>query len=275
MKLFNKTIVFIMGISMMVHQLAGNASQSEEWCEGKWVSESGKLISNQTAEPNLDLMLSKWRAHEPSCGSTVTYITHLAIIQMLQRDFASAKATLVKVNRKSSYGYLVDSANVQLDIQEKLASNKAFSQEDYLRYEGVYKNIVKKHPNWLNGYALLGGVQTELAKHKEAIANLKKAESSYGYDHYYVYRNLTISYAALNQNRAALDAADKAAALNKNAFADIEFVIAYANVSIEEGYLGDAQNALKVLLAKQPEVENNVEFVKAAENFRKALDKQK
>lgn len=259
---------------MMAYQLTSNASQSEEWCEGKWISESGKLISNQIIQPNLNSMLSKWRTYEPSCGSTVTYVTHLALIQMLQRDFDSAKATLAKVDSKSSYGYLVDSANVQLDIQEKLASNKVFSKTDYLRYENVYTNIVKKHPNWLSGFALLGGAQTELGKHKEAIINLGKAKNAQGYDLYYVYRNLTISYAALNQNKEALVAADKAVELNKNMFSDPEFVIAYANVSIVEGYLGDAQNALKVLLAKHPEVENNVEFVKAAENFRRAFDKK-
>ena len=279
MKVSNKFIVFFVlsvGLLMMTYQLTSKASQTEEWCEAKWVNDSARLISNTVAKPDFDKMYKQWLAYEPECGKTVTYSTHLALIQMFQKNFVGAKATLSKVNNKNSaYGYLVDSAWSQLEIQETLANNKEFTKEDYLKFEGVYSNIVKKYPDWLNGYAFLGGMQTALGKHKEAIVNLEKAKKAEVYDLYYVYRNLTISHAALNHNEAALDAADKAYALNKDIFTDPEFVIIYANASTKLGYLADTRNALKVLLAKHPEIESNAEFVKAVENYKIAVDKQK
>ena len=278
MKISSKFIVFfalILGVLMMTYQLNSNASQTEEWCEAKWVSDSAKLVSNQVANPNYYAMQTQWLKYEPNCGKTVTYITHLALIQMLQKNFDAAKVTLTKVDSNvSDYRYLIDSTKVQLEIQEALASNKELTKTDYSKFESVYLEIVKKYPNWLNGYALLGGMQTELGKHKEAIATLEKAEKAEGYDLYYVYRNLTISHAALHENEAALAAADKAHALNKKTSSDTQLMIAYANASTALGYLADAQDALKLLLAKQPEIENNPEFVKAVENYKRAIDKQ-
>ena len=279
MKASDKFVVFFVlaiGILMMTYQLTSKASQTEEWCEAKWVSDSARLISNTVAKPNFDKMYKQWLSYEPDCGKTVTYSTHLALIQMFQKNFVAAKSTLSKVDSKNSaYGYLVDSAFAQLDIQEALANSKEFTKEDYLKFEGVYSNIVKKYPNWLNGYALLGGMQTELGKYEDALINLEKAKKAQTYDLYYVYRNLTICNAALNHNEAALDAANKAYALNKDIFTDPQFVIVYANASTKLGYLADTRNALKVLLAKHPEIESNPEFVKAVENYKIAFDKQK
>ena len=180
MKISSKFIVIFvsaMGVLMMTYQLISKASQTEEWCEAKWVSDSGRLISNVVAKPDYDGIYKQWLSYEPECGKTVTYSTHLALIQMLQKNFVAAKATLSKVNNKNSaYGYLVDSAWAQLEIQEALANNKEFTKEDYLKFERVYSSILKKYPDWLNGYAFLGGMQTSSGKHKEAIMNLEKAK---------------------------------------------------------------------------------------------------
>lgn len=279
MKISSKFIVIFvsaMGVLMMTYQLISKASQTEEWCEAKWVSDSGRLISNVVAKPDYDGIYKQWLSYEPDCGKTVTYSTRLALIQMLQRNFVAAKATLLKVdNKNSAYGYLVDSAWAQLEIQEALANNKEITIADLLKFEGVYSSIVKKYHNWPNGYSLLGGMQTELGKYEEALINLEKAKKAQTYDLYYVYRNLTICNAALNHNEAALDAADKAVVLRKDLFSDPKFVIFYANASTKLGYLADTQNALKVLLAKHPEIESNAEFVKAVENYKFAVDKQK
>ena len=279
MKISSKFAVFFaltIGVLMMTYQLKSVASQTEEWCEAKWVNDSARLISRTLAKQDFDGMYRQWLSYEPDCGKTVTYSTHLALIQMLQKNFVAAKSTLSKVDSKNStYGYLVDSAWAQLEIQEALANNKEFTKDDYLKFERVYSNIVKKYPNWLNGYGFLGGMQTELGKHEEAIVNLEKAKKAQDYGLYFVYRDLTISHAALNHNEAALDAADKAVVFNKNMFSDPQFVIVYANTSTKLGYLADTRNALKVLLAKHPEIESNPEFVKAVENYKIALDSSK
>ena len=128
MKIYTLAFTLVIGILMMTYQLTSKASQTEEWCEAKWVSDSARLISRTLAKQDFDGMYRQWLSYEPDCGKTVTYSTHLALIQMLQKNFVAAKATLSKADSKNLvYGYLVDSAWVQLEIQEALANNKEFT----------------------------------------------------------------------------------------------------------------------------------------------------
>ena len=72
----------------MTYQLNSNASQTEEWCEAKWVSDSAKLVSNQVANPNYYAMQTQWLKYEPNCGKTVTY-EHLAKVKTNANHYGS------------------------------------------------------------------------------------------------------------------------------------------------------------------------------------------
>jgi tetratricopeptide (TPR) repeat protein len=243
------------------------AVQSEEWCEKQWVSASAMLLSG--TNPNGAAMLKQWHSYEAQCGLTFTYVGRLALIQIFMKDFTAAKATLAKASKASSpFAYSLDAAKIQLEIQERISQPKPITKQELIQFEASYVTLVKKYPNWPTGFALLGGMQTLLGKHIDAIRNLEVAKSSDTYELSGVYRNLTISRAATGEFQLALESADKAFALNTALTSDSAFAYALANADSALGHLDDAETILKVILAKHPEVRSDPEFIHAVEFYR-------
>ncbi len=264
-----RTIFFSLSIILIIMSInfQAEAVQSEEWCEKQWVSASAMLLSG--TNPNGAAMLKQWHSYEAQCGLTFTYVGRLALIQIFMKDFTAAKATLAKASKASSpFAYSLDAAKIQLEIQERISQPKPITKQELIQFEASYVTLVKKYPNWPTGFALLGGMQTLLGKHIDAIRNLEVAKSSDTYELSGVYRNLTISRAATGEFQLALESADKAFALNTALTSDSAFAYALANADSALGHLDDAETILKVILAKHPEVRSDPEFIHAVEFYR-------
>ena len=76
-----------------------------------------------------------------------------------------------------------------------------------------------------------------------------------------VYRNATISLAALRQYTRAYDAAGAAIDENPAATADPEFMYAVIKSEAELGHAEDAKTAAQLLAAKNPIVKSDPEFI--------------
>lgn len=248
--------------------LAKAASQAdEEWCEKQWITDSAAHLSGPTA--NGSAMLKRWLSHGPRCGTTYAYFGRLATIQVLMKDFAAAKATLAKApTAESPFAYSLDAARIQLAVEERLDDSIPITANDLSKFESSYASLVKKYPNWPTGYALLGGVQTLLGKHIDAIENLKRASKTDAYELYGVYRNLTISYSATGTYQAALVAADKAYELNSALTSDPAFVFAAATANSALGQFEEAEALLRLILSKRPEVREDPEFARTVEFYK-------
>lgn len=256
-----------MAVLIMSIDLPAEASQLEQWCEKQWITESARLLSGPTA--NSAAMLEKWRSYETRCGSTYAYVGRLALIQILMNDFAGANRTLERAPKADSpFAYSLDAAKIQLKVQQRLSDPKPITTQELSQFETSYATLVRKYPNWPTGFALLGGVQTLLGKHADAIRNLEVAKNGDAYDLSGVYRNLTISFAATGAFQSAMEAADKAFALNDRLTSDSAFAYALANTNSALGHLDDAETVLKVIVTKRPEVRNDPDFIRAVEFYK-------
>ena len=78
------------------------------------------------------------------------------------------------------------------------------------------------------------------------------------------YRNLTVSYAALERWREAIDAADEAYTLDRGVTNDPHFVCAAAMANAGVGDLKSAETMLRVIATKRPESRQDPDCRRAA-----------
>lgn len=267
--IFTHPISLLVGaVVLSISQLTDAAPLSlDEQCERQWIIDSGSMSS--TSGLTDGTLLKKWRSLEGRCGGTSIYWGRLAMIQLLSNDLQGAKNSLAKDGAgDNSYGYATDAAKVQIQVQERLASKKPLKKSEIVDFENAYQKIVEKYPKWPTGYALLGGMQTLLGKHLDAIKSLGIAQKGDAYQLWGVYRNLTISLSALDKHKEALDAADQAGALNGDLLADPSFVYAVATSHAALGYLDDAENFLKIIATKRPDVKQDPDYIKAVDFYK-------
>lgn len=268
-KIVSTASALAISAGMLAGPLHANApaAQLEQACERHWMRDSGTYLSGPAASN--EAMLKQWRSHQAQCGSTYTYAGRLALIQVLANDIPGAKATLANAPKgKSPFAYSLDAARIQLAVAERLSQPGPLTARDMREFEASYAALIDTYPNWPTGFALLGGVQTYLGKHKEAIRNLEVAAKGDAYDLSSVYRNLTISLTGVAEYARALEAAEKAFSLNQNLTSDAAFAYAAATADSALGHLDDAETVLKVILAKRPEVRTDPEFLRAVDFYR-------
>lgn len=237
-----KTALIVLFGALNSAKALTEASQLEEWCEKQWIANSAAYTS-QDGKPKGNLLLTYWLTLEPRCGATFAYSGRLALVHVLMKDFNAAKSVLAKAppTGGSPYAYSVDIAKVMLQVEERIAAAKPVTGQDIAQFEKSYANLVAKYPKWPTGYALLAGVQTLLGKHHEAIRNLKVAAKGDAYELFGVYRNLTISYAAIGDFMSAADSADKAYRLNPGLTSDSAYMFAAATAASGTGHFDDAE----------------------------------
>lgn len=248
-------------MSVPMSSLAANALEVE--CERLWITDTGALMSPKVnAGPAA--LLRQWSAREPECGSTAIYWGRMSMAQLLANDIPGAKKSLARAPASEpDYRYAVDMAVAQIVVQERTSDPAPLTPEDIAKFEVAYAGVVAKHPKWPTGYALLGGMQTLLGKHAQALQNLAVAEKGNAYELWGVYRNQTISLSALGKHEEALAAADKAVENNRAVLSDAPFAYAVAISHAALGYLDDADDTLKVILTRRPEVRNDPDFQRA------------
>lgn len=235
-------------------------------CEKQWIQDSASFATSTPAD-----RITKWKTHEGECKSTSVYWGRLAILQANAHEFKAARESIIKAPKENpEYDFALDLARLEIEVQRRLASPAPLARTDIEKFEEGYQRIVREHPKWPTGYALLGGTQTMLGKHSQAVASLRKASEGDAYQLSGVFRNLAISLTALGKHEEALAAADRAGKLDKSLLGDPAFAIAVANSHTALGYIDDAQNLLKVVLAKRPELKADPEFIEAVEYTRRA-----
>ncbi len=180
---------------------------------------------------------------------------------------AKARELLKKVaGKKSDYDHLVEIASLQTETSELFADNRGDKRPQMKALEGKYAAFVRKYPNFIPGYSMLGGIQSALDEHHEAIQTVIAALNNTPKDKrrssnlWSMYRNLTISFAETGDYRKALGAADVAYELKKGISSDRYFMYALAKADAATGNFKGAQDALNVVAARVPEVKNDPKF---------------
>ena len=235
-------------------------------CERQWIIDSRKF---STANAKDDKTLARqWLTRQRQCGATSVYWGRLAILQARSGDFAAATESLNRAPAGDPrYDYAVALARVELIVQRRLAKPSPITRSDLEEFEQRYSNLSRTYPSWPTTYALLGGIQTSLGKHSEAIVALRKAAEGHAYQLSGVFRNQTVSLSALGRHEEALAAADRAGEMDRSLLEDPVFAIAVANSHTALGYLDDARDTLQVILATRPEGKTDPAFALALEYY--------
>lgn len=242
-----------------------------EWCEQQWRTESATARSPH----ELADLLERWQSYAPKCAGTVAYEMRLAMTQMFLGDIPRARRTIAAVrNVRSPYAYLVDFGFMMCDYWEFIHRDLPPAEKEANGLEQKFQRVVDAHPEFAEGWAVLGSVQTIREKHAQAVESLNRALHSPG-NVTGIYRNLTISYAALARYKDALGAADEAYKRDKNVTSDPYYMCALATANAATGSLEDAEIGLRLILTETPEFGSNPAFRKAAEFLQVRLDADK
>jgi tetratricopeptide (TPR) repeat protein len=246
-------------------------SATPEWCEEQWAVDSAETY--EQASPDYQVLLQKWQQLSDKCSGTVAYEARLAVVYVSLNQIDKAREVLKPIlNRPSKYSYLAEFVSLHVDAVE-FEKNGQLNDDNMRLLEQKYLGFVKKYPDFIEGYGALGNAQAFLGKHNEAVKSLEKAlETTMNKSG--LYRNLTISYAAVGRYEDALQSADKAYEQNNKLTSDPFFVYALVKTDAALGDFQSAQSALKVIAAKVPEVKNTPEFADAANFVINEIDKK-
>jgi tetratricopeptide (TPR) repeat protein len=244
------------------------AQEVEARCEEQWITESANYVSNENQDyPGL---LRRWKQLATSCPNSVVYQARLADIYFYLDDPDEAKKALAPVaeQRNSPYYELVVFASLLADLKQKTLHHQVTDESAMRGIIRGFDAFVKQYPHFTEGYAMLGGLQVLDRDYKSAIENLETAESRSDMTHSKagIYRNLTIAYEQSGLYEKAYVAAGKAYAARKSVTSDKQFVYSYARAAAGTGKLAEADTAIRVILAKYPELKSDREFA-AALNF--------
>jgi tetratricopeptide (TPR) repeat protein len=259
-------------LAMMLFMLApiqGNAAKLDATCEKHWIIDSGSVLGN-VGSMNAE-MLSQWKKRESECSGTSVYWARLALVQIGLNELNAAKISIAKAPTDGgSYGFVLDMAKAQLVVQERINLRDPLTESDIRKFARLYANIVNQYPQWPTGHAMYGNMLTLVGNHNDAIKHLQIAKTGDAYQLQSVFRSLTISLSAVGWHEKALDAADNAIVRNRGLTGDPQFAYAVAISHAALGYIEDAEDTLKVILHKRPDVKNDQAFLDAVEFCRKA-----
>ena len=238
---------------------------SPEWCEQQWRSVSA---ATALADPSArEALLGRWEAYQKRCAGTVVYEARLALALAMNGQFDRAQAVLPPRGAEKGQRTLVDFARLQIDYFRVFIPGKA-TLDGVRGLETKFQKFLAQHPEHAEASLVLGGMQTLMGNHAEAVASLSRGlrtemDVSGGL------RNLTISLAGLGRWAEARQAADKALQANPRFADDPWFVYAWAKALAALGELKAAQTELLRIgkqgdeVMKDPEFREAVNFVMA------------
>lgn len=87
-----------------------------------------------------------------------------------------------------------------------------------------------------------------------------------------LFRNATVSYAALGKYSQAYDASGAALSENKGFMADPDFMYAVIRTQAELGMLDEAKTSVEVLATKTPAVKGDQEFNELVKYLKRKLE---
>lgn len=248
---------------MSACNMSSAQSAAPEWCESQWQAISAETYQQEV--PDYLKLLENWQKIGAKCSGTGIYEARLAAVYSILNQIEKARETLQPFQGKVfKYSNLIDFVSLHID-EAQLSSAGHIDTENVSDLEQKYLTFVKKYPDFSEGYASLGTWQTYLGKYNDAISSLEKSLATTMFAGG-IYRNLTISYAAVGRYDDALKAADKAYELNKKSSSDPDFMFALVKTDAALGDFVASQTALKLIAARVPEIKNTPEFADAA-NF--------
>ncbi len=259
------TVAALFVTASMAASLVEAESTQGDWCEQQWEIVSGD--PGEGLQPSYKDILARWQQYGGKCAGSVAYEARLAILYAQMNEPAKAREVLKKVaGKKSDYDHLVEIASLQTEMSEVFADNRGDKRPQMKALEGKYAAFVRKYPNFIPGYSMLGGIQSALDEHPEAIQTLIAGLNNTPKDKrrspnlWSMYRNLAISYAGIGDYRKALGAADVAYELKKGISSDRYFMYAMAKACAATEDFKAAQDVLNVVAARVPEVKNDPKF---------------
>jgi tetratricopeptide (TPR) repeat protein len=136
-----------------------------------------------------------------------------------------------------------------------------------------YETLIKKYPDYYDGYAGVGAVKLLQHKFEESIQYLNEAaKRQRTLD---IYRNLTIAYSLLGRYEEAVKAINEGYAIDRFIVKDREAMHAAAISYVHLGKLHAADGFLKMLLQADPQAANDPQIHKTMTYVSKKLDEEK
>ena len=261
MKTLKLPTIFTVLFSFSFYVNAAPKSNSPEWCEVQWRAESSSLDIDSAQSSNI---VERWEMHRKNCESTTVFESRLAMAYALSGQFEKARKVVQSIDaHQTKYQYLAAFSGVVVDYLSTY-SQKTIHEADVLKIKEKLLAYVSKYPDFPDAQGLLGGIQSFLGDHKAAIGSLERAKNT-TMDASGVYRNLAISYAEVGRYQEAIGAADTAYGMKKTLTSDQYFMYALAKANAGEGDFKAAENALRVIAAKKPEVRRDPNFKEAVD----------
>lgn len=265
-------IALLAALSMVVPMTNQAVEGSPEWCERQWRTVSaGTALADPSARAAL---LSKWEGYRGRCAGTGVYEARLAMVLAMNGQFDRAQSVLPPSGAEKGQRTLVDFARLQIDYFRLFSPGQA-TPDGVRGLAAKFQKFLAQHPEHAEASLMLGGMQTLMGNHAEAVVSLSRGlrtemDVSGGL------RNLTISLAGLGKWAEARQAADKALKANPGFADDPWFVYAWAKALSAVGEVKAAQMELLRIgkkgdeVMKDPEFREAVNFVMARLNELKA-----
>ncbi|THB73369.1 MAG: hypothetical protein D6B28_03765 [Gammaproteobacteria bacterium] len=246
-----------------------NESLLVKQCDDLWGQMHGKLIN----DPSISYkeLLADWQNIDSKYKALDSYYYHLATIYLALNDIEPAEENLRNaIEIKQGYLQLAELALLHVELK-KLMIFDVVDRSRYLTLHNKYLEVLEKNSESGNAYEQIAILENLLEMHSEAIEHSIKAielkENSWA-----SYRNLVISYTNLGEFKKAVDAVEKAYAINKRLYYDIDFMLASAASFAAIGQDDVSMNILNKLLELQPKVDTSEDFHRTIEFINKQID---
>jgi tetratricopeptide (TPR) repeat protein len=241
---------------------------SGDLCEARWREKSGQFVNME--QPDYRGLLSYWEQQASDCSGTGAYEARLAAIYVQLNEHEQARAALAAARKHpAQYTNLIEL--VELTSESFAIAGRGGASTSQLDEFGQrVLAFAKRYPEFPEGLAFAGGVQTTLGHHAIALPLLEKAFviADKRMPKTGLYRNAAISYAALGKYSQAFDAAGAAVSEKKALMADPEFMYAVIKTQAELGMFEEAKQSILVLVAKAPAVKADPEFRELVEKLK-------
>lgn len=143
-------------------------------------------------------------------------------------------------------------------------------KQDWGRADQAYELIIKKFPDWYDGYQGLGSVKLSQQDFIEAVKYLNEANR---YQHHATtYRQLTIAHHQLNQHEQAVKALNAAFELDQNLIVkDRDAMLSGAISYTKIGKYKVANDIVGMLLEARPDLRSDAEIIRIQSFIAKKL----
>jgi tetratricopeptide (TPR) repeat protein len=221
---------------------------SSGFCEGKFADIAFKNERYST----IDDKVNAFEDLKNRCGGTGIYEFRLGNMETRAGRLESAEKTL-------KYGLSLNTP-YNKELKAGLA-DIAIKRGDVSAAEHAYAELAAAYPDWYVPPQNLGLIKIDQGKFNKAIEYLLTANKIER--NAFTYQNLAISYNVTGQHELAVQAMNDAFALNKQAAADVDAMLATA---MSYGWLNKfdiADGVLRMLMDARPGIEHSAKFQKA------------